>query len=84
VASGVVERVNAERGKFCVLCDDGSYAYFRVLPDGMPKVGDRVSCPDEPKAGPAVITNLSRSNLPIQVRNALARLPREVAFALLA
>ncbi len=81
MTAGTVETVNESRGVFAVHCDEGRYAYFRVSPENMPGVGDRVECDEAEKPFPKLLKNRSRGTT-LSVLSGIVGLPRDVAAAL--
>lgn len=79
---GAVEEVNELRAVFFVRCVDGTYAYLRVTPDALPRVGDVLSWPDGLPPHGGTVVNESGGAKAFRAASAIPYLPRDVAQAL--
>jgi hypothetical protein len=79
---GAVEEVNELRAVFFVRCVDGTYAYLRVAPGTLPKVGDVLSWPDGLPPHGGTVINETEGDKAFRAASAIPHLPRDVAQAL--
>ena len=79
---GAVEAVNERRGVCYVRCMDGTYAYLRVAPEELPRVGDVLSWADRLPPRGGTLVNESDGWRAVHAASAIPRLPREMAQAL--
>jgi hypothetical protein len=80
--TGVVEEVNDVRGVFFLRSTDGTYGYFRVTREGLPKTGQVISWPDDIAPHGGTLVNESDGSRSIRALSAILHLPREVARSL--
>ena len=80
--TGVVEEVNDVRAVFYLRSTDGTYAYFRVHRESLPKAGQVISWPEDIAAHGGIILNESDGSRPVRALSAILHLPREVARSL--
>jgi hypothetical protein len=83
MAMGIVERINEKRGQFCLRCDDGSYRYFRCLPQELPREGDTLSCPeDRPADRRFCLVDVTDNNRHVHAFSSVYHLSRDIALRL--
>lgn len=79
---GAVEEVNELRAVCLVRCVDGTYAYLRVAPDALPRVGDVLAWSDGLPPHGGTVVNESEGAKAFRAASAIPCLPRDVAEAL--
>lgn len=80
--TGMVEEVNDLRAVFFLRSPDGTYAYFRVARENLPKAGQLISWPDDIAPHGGTIVNESDGCAEIRALSAILHLPRDVARSL--
>jgi hypothetical protein len=80
--TGVVEEVNDVRAVFYLRSTDGTYAYFRVHRESLPKAGQVISWPDDIAPHGGSLVNETDGAKAIRALSAILHLPREVARSL--
>jgi hypothetical protein len=80
--TGTVEEVNDLRAVFFLRSTDGTYGYFRVARESLPKAGHVIAWPDDIAPHGGMIVNESEGSKELRALSAILHLPREVARSL--